>query len=301
MGVQILASKLTPTQQQIKRRAEASMLMPNLRYDPSEAMIPAQMQLQKLFEALYTKPVPPPPTTPDIGALRMRDSIDADPYQAPPLAKLLTILPTQTSKTQSPLKNTPIDFGGTNKTIIDGQIKKAYDAYQYGKGQKLYMEGWSDKRAGKKAADKKIRDGERMMEKHASAMDVAHEVGNKGYALEAVKALTDPDFYSVNLASQLPTNLPLMGESVVGGLAGNLISAGGAALGPVGAPIAVTGRGVQAATVADVSHKEAHLEGVGAYAEVYQREVANGRPSAKAHEAANKAYQEAYNKNIALL
>jgi len=172
----------------------------------------------------------------------------------------------------------------------DNELVQAIKVWKYGEGQKLINEGMqlrvknNDPAAG---ADQ-IEKGTKMMRDNAPAMEGAPEYKNLG------KAVTDKEFYTKNLLSQLPMSAGLMAGQTAAGVAGGL-----AKLIPVAGTAA--GLGINAAAAGWATKAEADMEMADTYQQVYAEQINKGVSPQNAHNFAVNAAKKARNANLALL
>lgn len=192
-------------------------------------------------------------------------------------------------------------------------IDKVKSAWEYGQGMKLINEGYQEKIKDPAAGEKKITEGTKLVGENIGTMRQGHQFGETdgvlGTIAETAKALIDPDFWTINQVSQMPQNLPLMGEMVGGGIAANALRGAGAVVTagtgglavPGGAALIGAGHAVQTATISHATIKEAEMEAAGVYEQVYNRELKKGLTPDKAREQAMQASEKNYKANLAII
>ena len=177
-------------------------------------------------------------------------------------------------------------------------IDRFKQAWKYGEGRQLVDEGYGEKWSNEgQGGEDLINQGQKEMLSTQGVMKYAHQMKDTEGFVEGAKewgrALADPNYWLVNQAMSLPSNWDIAKKQLVAGIAGNLLVASGA-----GAPV---GAGIQAAGVAAATHTEAVMEAEGVYAQIFDEEKRKGVTVEAAHEKANKAANETYTKNIAIL
>jgi len=185
-------------------------------------------------------------------------------------------------------------------------LEELQRSWARGQGIKLINEGYRVKWEENNPAlgEELIRRGQALVEANQPTtkhVEIGPGIGG------VLKTAVTPEFYTVNLAEQIPLMADITKKKFITGVSGTALEALGAALtaatlgvgAEVGMPMMIAGASLRVAGGAEAAREEAAMEAADTYQQVYIEKLKAGETAEKAHEYAKKAADKTYKANLA--